>query len=81
MAIVPFAGDVQSAKYAILKGADVNSLSPSDDTPPLTAAASSGCVELLHLLTQHGAKLSAARPSDGKTALHVAAEEGHVQVG
>ncbi len=51
-----------------------------DDNPPLARAASRGQVDTVMALLQSGARISERRASDGKTAAHLAAEEGHAKV-
>lgn len=51
-----------------------------DDSPPLARAASRGQVDTVMALLPSGARISERRSSDGKTAAHLAAEEGHAKV-
>ncbi len=66
-------GQRDTAKFLILKGADVNATA-TDDYTPLRQAAYVGSKESVELLLAHGAAASIGRP------LHGAAKRGHVPV-
>lgn len=69
------ANDVDRAAYLIGKGADVNKLD-NLGTPPLTAAARAGCMEMMQLLVKHGAKVN-QRDGQGSTPLMGAVVRNH----
>ncbi|CAG9333058.1 unnamed protein product [Blepharisma stoltei] len=61
----------------ITSGVDANVISEVDFATPLHRAAESGSLECAQVLIAHGALLNLT-DSAGKTALHIAAEHGHV---
>lgn len=66
--------DVEAARKAIKKGADVNSLMREHfKLPLLIRAAKHNQVEMVKLLLENKAKVDALRPTDGYSALMIAA--------
>lgn len=72
--LAALAGDSKSAEVLLLHGADVHSLSESNETP-LHLAAGVGSTSMVRLLLRHGAKLD-ARNSTYQTPALVAATRG-----
>ena len=58
---------------------DVHSRSFDDESTALHMASRGGHEDVVHLLLEHGAELS-AQDKDGRTALHLASENGHEKV-
>ncbi|CAG9329853.1 unnamed protein product [Blepharisma stoltei] len=70
-------GNKEALCGLMMSGVDVNLISEVDYATPLHRAAESGSVECAQVLVAHGALLNLT-DSSGKTALHIAAESGHV---
>lgn len=77
-------GHLQTARFLLSRGADVNGEQGngeqgSDAGPPLISAASEGYGELVTLLLEHNADIE-QRNSRGESALHKAVTAGHSEI-
>ena len=72
-------GDLQTASELLAQGADVKAADSAGVTP-LHDAAAAGHADMVQVLLQAGAAVTAARTEDAVTPLHLAAQHGHAQV-
>jgi peptidoglycan/LPS O-acetylase OafA/YrhL len=73
------AGDVSAVKRHLSNGVGINDFDPEDGGAPLLHAAATGQDEVVKLLIERGADLTAV-DRDGSTALHAAAFLGHEKI-
>jgi len=78
-------GSLDVAKYLIGEGVEVKSQTAGDSRSPLLVASFSGNVEMVKLLLEAGADVSAKlgmghSPYRGMTALQIAQKQGHLEV-
>ena len=71
--------NVDVVRMLINGGADIDVVDPGNNIRPLHNAATNGCTNVCEFLLKHGADMD-AQTATGNTALHLAAENRHVDV-
>jgi ankyrin repeat protein len=70
---------VKLVEFLIKEGVDVNSQSHGGETP-FWCCAKCGPIKLLKMLVEQGANPNISRITDGATALHMAAQNGNIDI-